>query len=62
MPTTATEPPDTLEVETETVACDGTGGTNGHPRVYLNLQGLGAIDCPYCGRRFVLKGGRAGGH
>ncbi len=57
-------PPETIEVEQETVACDGGGGALGHPRVYLTLDGDGKIDCPYCGRRFTLKPGapRHGGH
>jgi uncharacterized Zn-finger protein len=53
--------PETLEVETEVVACDGGGGALGHPRVFLNMAGKGEIDCPYCGYRFVLKPGAAAG-
>ena len=45
-------------VETTTIACDGDG-PSGHPRVYLNLENRRAIDCPYCGRHFVLKVGAA---
>ncbi|MGD9538329.1 MAG: zinc-finger domain-containing protein [Alphaproteobacteria bacterium] len=58
------EPPEVIEVETATVGCDGGGGVLGHPLVYLNLGPKGAIDCPYCGRRFVLKAGAeaASGH
>ena len=47
--------PETLEVYSPKVACDGGKGALGHPRVYLNMEGKGQIDCPYCGRRFVLK-------
>ena len=46
--------PETIVVESETVACDG-GGALGHPRVFLNMEGKGQIACPYCGRDFVLK-------
>ncbi|MDH3582570.1 MAG: zinc-finger domain-containing protein [Hyphomicrobiales bacterium] len=46
--------PETIDVETETVACDG-GGALGHPRVFLNMEGKGHVACPYCGRDFVLK-------
>lgn len=53
------QPPETIEVETTTVGCDGNGGPLGHPMVYLNLEGKGEIDCPYCGRRYVLKAGKA---
>jgi uncharacterized Zn-finger protein len=45
------EPEET--VDTEVFSCDG--GPLGHPRVYLNMEGKGRIDCPYCGRRFVLN-------
>lgn len=46
------------------VVCNGGGGALGHPRVFLNLGTDGAIDCPYCDRRFVLKAGAkaSGGH
>ena len=55
--------PEVIEIDSETVACDG-GGALGHPRVWLNCRGKGAVDCPYCDRRFVLKPGAkgAGGH
>jgi uncharacterized Zn-finger protein len=49
----AMEPEET--VDTEVLSCDGGGGSLGHPRVYLNMEGKGRIDCPYCGRRFVLN-------
>jgi len=55
------QPPETMEVEKEVVACDGGVGPLGHPRVWLNMEGRGQIDCPYCGRRFVLKQGAAAG-
>lgn len=48
------EPPEIVEAEREVVSCDG-GGALGHPRVWLSLEGKGAVDCPYCDRRFVLK-------
>ena len=48
------EPLETITVDTLSVACDGGGGALGHPRVFLNLERRGAVDCPYCGRRFVL--------
>lgn len=54
------DPPETVEVDSETVACDGGDGALGHPRVYLNMEGKGEIDCPYCDKRFVLKAGAAG--
>jgi uncharacterized Zn-finger protein len=51
------EPPETIEVESRTVACDGGEGALGHPRVYLNMGAKGSVECPYCGRHFVLKAG-----
>ncbi len=58
------EPVETIHVDDGKVACDGGGGPLGHPRVYLNMGGKAEIDCPYCGRRFVLKQGAkaASGH
>lgn len=52
-------PPETILVETARVACDGDGGALGHPRVWLQMDGSGQVDCGYCDRRFVLKGGAA---
>ena len=49
------EPAEIIDVDSETVACDGGEGALGHPRVFLNMKGQGQIDCPYCGIRFVLK-------
>ena len=57
------EPAETLTAESEIVACDGGNGPLGHPRVYLNMEGKGEIDCPYCGRRYVLaEGAVSAGH
>lgn len=60
------EPVETVEVQTSTVNCDGGGGALGHPRIYLQIDpDAGEIDCPYCGRRYVLNAGArtlAGGH
>ncbi len=51
------EPNEIIDVDSETVACDGDKGALGHPRVFLSMKGQGQIDCPYCGCRFVLKAG-----
>ena len=51
------DPHEIIEVETLVVGCDGGGGALGHPLVYLNMEKRGAVDCPYCGRKFVLKAG-----
>ena len=59
------KPVETIEVEDTTVACDGGKSALGHPRVFLHLEesaeGM-AINCPYCGRRFVLKAGAEPAH
>ena len=49
------EPPEIVETDSETVACDGNGAALGHPRVFLEIGKEGYVDCPYCDRRFVLK-------
>ena len=49
-------PFETIHVDEPVVACDGDGGVDGHPRVYLNLSASGSIECPYCSRFFVLRG------
>ena len=51
------QPPETIEVETRVVACDGGNAALGHPRVYLNMGDDAFVECPYCDRRFVLKPG-----
>ena len=53
------EPPEIVIVDREQVVCDGGEGALGHPRIFLNMEGKGQIDCPYCGRRFVLDAGKA---
>lgn len=54
------EPPETTLVHAHRVKCDGAseirGGTAlGHPRVWLEIDERGHVDCPYCDRRFVLE-------
>ncbi|MEL7198101.1 MAG: zinc-finger domain-containing protein [Pseudomonadota bacterium] len=61
--------PETVFVETRRVSCDGAsqirGGAAyrsaslGHPRVFMEIDEKGYVDCGYCDRRFVLKGGPA---
>jgi len=60
---------ETTIVDTARVWCDGAGdirsGANfrpaalGHPRVYMQIDEKGYVDCGYCDRRFVLAGGPA---
>jgi uncharacterized Zn-finger protein len=51
--------PEIILVETKRVKCDGGGGALGHPLVWYDLGDDGVVDCGYCDRRFVLKGGPA---
>jgi uncharacterized Zn-finger protein len=58
------DPPETLRVAASRVACDGAsdipgGAALGHPRVWLEIDEAGFVDCGYCDRRFVLIGGAA---
>lgn len=53
------EAPETEEVETARVACDGGEGALGHPRVWLTMGPGGYVECPYCDKKFVLKAGAA---
>ncbi|MXO91661.1 zinc-finger domain-containing protein [Pontixanthobacter aquaemixtae] len=65
----STTTPETVKVDTRRVSCDGAtairGGDRfkpaalGHPKVYLEIDQHGYVDCGYCDRRFVLAGGPA---
>lgn len=56
-------PPEIIRVHARRVACDGSGhgisAALGHPRVFLEIDEHGYVDCGYCDRRFVLEGGPA---
>jgi len=52
------QPFEIVYVDKQTVACDGSGGVGGHPRVYLNLGADGKIECPYCSRLFIHESKR----
>jgi NADH dehydrogenase (ubiquinone) Fe-S protein 6 len=61
--------PEITKVDGPRVWCDGAGdirsGANfrpaslGHPRVYMQIDEKGYVDCGYCDRRFILEGGSA---
>ena len=58
--------PESVTVEKSRVSCDGAsdirgGAALGHPRVWLEIDEHGYVDCGYCDKRFVLKGGPADG-
>ncbi|CAN5553538.1 hypothetical protein BH09PSE4_BH09PSE4_17720 [soil metagenome] len=59
-------PPEITRVSHARVSCDGAsdipgGAALGHPRVFLEIDEHGYVDCGYCDRRFVLIGGPADG-
>ena len=52
--------PEIAYTESARVACDGAADISpalGHPRVYLQIDDKGYVDCGYCDKRFILKGG-----
>ena len=60
------EPPEVVHTDSPRVKCDGAsdirgGAALGHPRVWLQIDEHGYVDCGYCDRRFVLRGGPADG-
>lgn len=59
-----TKAPETVRVTSHRVSCDGAtdipgGAALGHPRVWLEIDEKGFVECGYCDKRFVLKGGSA---
>ena len=59
-------PPELIRVKTSRIMCDGAsdipgGAALGHPRVWLQIDEHGYVDCGYCDRRYVLIGGPADG-
>ena len=62
------KPFEVIAVRALEVACDGSGGALGHPRVFLRIDpDHGEITCPYCSRTYVLRlaagqKASAGGH
>jgi NADH dehydrogenase (ubiquinone) Fe-S protein 6 len=58
-----THAPETIMTRTRRIACDGSGDgvppALGHPRVWLEIDDSGFVECGYCDRRYVLAGGPA---
>ncbi len=59
--------PDTQIIKTRRISCDGAsdipgGAALGHPRIWLEIDEKGYVECGYCDRRFVLAGGPADTH
>jgi uncharacterized Zn-finger protein len=48
-------PFETIYINETVAACNGGGGSLGHPRVFLNLGRDGKVECPYCSRLFVNR-------
>ena len=51
----AIDTPEIVVVNRTRVACDGSGGALGHPKVYLEMGEQDFVECGYCDRRFVLS-------
>jgi len=53
------ENPETVLVDSRKVSCNGGGGALGHPIVWYEMGDDDKVECKYCDRRFILKGGKA---
>ena len=56
------DPPEITLTESRRVRCEGASdipAALGHPRVWLEIDEKGYVDCGYCDRRFVLRGSEA---
>lgn len=53
------EDPEIIIVETRKVSCNGGGGALGHPIVWYEMGDADMVECKYCDRCFILKGGKA---
>ena len=56
--------PEIVRTASRRVACDGAtdiraGAALGHPRVWMEIDEKGYVDCGYCDRRYILIGGPA---
>ncbi|ANP46629.1 zinc-finger domain-containing protein [Candidatus Viadribacter manganicus] len=54
--------PETIEVTSRRVKCDGGGAALGHPVVYYDMGEENFVECGYCDRRFVLVVGAGDDH
>ncbi|NQY39977.1 MAG: zinc-finger domain-containing protein [Henriciella sp.] len=50
--------PETILVDSRKVSCNGGGGALGHPLVWYEMGDEDMVECMYCDRRFILKGGK----
>ncbi len=55
--------PENIRVRESRISCDGSGdgvpAALGHPKVWLQIDDSGMVECGYCDRRFVQIGGPA---
>jgi uncharacterized Zn-finger protein len=52
------EAPETILVDERKVSCNGGGGALGHPIVWYEMGDDDMVECKYCDRRFILRGGK----
>ncbi len=52
------EEPEVLYVDEHKVSCNGGGGALGHPIVWYEMGDDDMVECKYCDRRFILRGGK----
>lgn len=50
--------PETILVDQRKISCNGGGGALGHPLVWYEMGDEDMVECMYCDRRFILKGGK----
>ena len=51
--------PETVRVTSNRVSCDGAsdipgGAALGHPRVWLEIDEKGFVECGYCDKKYVI--------
>jgi NADH dehydrogenase (ubiquinone) Fe-S protein 6 len=51
-----------VKIRATRVSCDGSGevpAALGHPKVWLEIDDKGYVECGYCDRKFIFIGGPA---
>ena len=44
-----------VDLDTETICCDGGEDSLGHPAVYFTFDSKNTIVCNYCGKTFIRE-------
>ena len=44
-----------VDINTETICCDGGQDGLGHPAVYYSFGQLNKVVCNYCGKTYIRK-------